>query len=326
MADTTTGLSHVSERTLLRFRGMCGFVRRALGRLGLGSRGSDIVLALNSVPHGFCIYDEDDRLVFANEGFSRIYRQPGDTLSRGMRFVDVLRGSISIGNYPGRTAEEIWSERKIFIDRRERGTFLQSLGDGRLIAISHQPLANGGWAAVYEDITERRRAETHLRFMAHHDPLTMLPNRLLFGQQLEAAVNDLPEGQSCSLICLDLDHFKPVNDLLGHAAGDELLRQFAERLRGELGERNVAARLGGDEFAVLLPIDGREVAREIAVRLRHVLTQPYDLRAAKPVRIGVSLGTAFAPEQATTSHALLKAADEALYDAKRRGRRGREAA
>ncbi len=274
--------------------------------------------ALDSIPHGFCIYDADDRLVFANEGFSLIYKQPQETLPAGLPFLDVLRASIAIGNYSGRTAEEIWTERKAFIDRCERGTFLQSLGDGRLIAISHQPLEGGGWVAVYDDITERSRTEMHLRFMAHHDALTMLPNRLMFGEQLNGALEGAAADGVCALLCLDLDGFKPVNDRLGHAAGDELLRQVADRLRGVVRDGGVAARLGGDEFAVLLPHAGEEIATQVAARIGRAIRRSYDLGTSAEINVGVSIGIACAPAHATTSVALMAHADAALYMAKRR--------
>lgn len=292
--------------------------RRAVGSLRRPRLDHALLGALNSVPHGFCIYDADDRLVFANEGFSLIYKQPRETLPAGLRFLDMLRASIAIGNYSGRTAEEIWTERKAFIDRCERGTFLQTMGDGRLIAISHQPLEGGGWVAVYEDITERSRTEMHLRFMAHHDALTMLPNRLMFGERLDEAIEGAAANSICALLCLDLDGFKPVNDRLGHAAGDELLRQVADRLRGVVRDTGVAARLGGDEFAVLLPQAGEEIATQVAARIGRSIRRSYDLGASTEINVGVSIGIACAPAHATTSVALMAHADAALYMAKRR--------
>lgn len=276
---------------------------------------SEVVRALDCVPHGFCIYDADDRLVFANEGFCAIYSQSMADLPFGIPFRDVLKDSTGKGNYPGRTAEEVWRERKVFIDKRERSTFLQSLGDGRLISISHQPLADGGWAAVYEDITERREAETRLRFMAHHDSLTLLPNRVLFREALDQA---LSTGQACAVLCLDLDGFKPVNDRLGHAAGDELLRILAERLRRHIREGDLAARLGGDEFAVLLPNVGRPEAEDAVSRLKRVISEPYVLSADPRASVGVSIGIACAPADGITSNELLAAGDAALYEAKNR--------
>jgi diguanylate cyclase (GGDEF)-like protein len=275
--------------------------------------------AVTNMSQGVCLYDAQDRLQLVNEQFCRIYRQPITTLHVGMRFRDILAGSIATGNYPGRTTDEVWRVRKAFIDRRQPGTFLQELGDGRLIAISHQPLLDGGWVATYEDITERRQAEMQITFMAHHDSLTKLPNRLLFGQRLEKALAAALEGGSCALICLDLDGFKQVNDVLGHAAGDLLLCRVAERLQSGLRGDDIAARLGGDEFAVLLPDTEAAEAMGVARRISTDLRREYDLGAFGPARIGASVGIACAPDHAGEADTLLSHADRALYAAKRAG-------
>ena len=143
--------------------------------------------AIATMPQGICLYDAQDRLQLVNEQFCRIYNQDIANLPIGIRLYDVLANSCSIGNYPGRTVDDIYSLRKAFIDKREKGTFLQQLGDGRLIAIYHQPLEDGGWVCTYEDITERRRAEAQIEFLAQHDGLTQLPNRLLFNAQIGRA-------------------------------------------------------------------------------------------------------------------------------------------
>src|ERR1700726_515639 len=182
------------------------------------------------MPQGICLYDAQDRLKLVNEQFCRIYSQPMATLPMGMRFYDILANSCAVGNYPGRTVEDIYRERKAHIDSRRPDTFLQELGDGRLIAIYHQPLEDGGWVCTYEDITERRRAESRIKFLAQHDVLTELPNRLLFNARLDEALAKANAGEACALLCLDLDGFKDVNDRLGHAAGDALLKEVAERL------------------------------------------------------------------------------------------------
>lgn len=271
------------------------------------------------MPQGICLYDAQDRLQLVNEQFCKIYNQPMMRLWIGMSLYEILSDSCAIGNYPGRSVDEIYSARKAFIDRRERGTFLQELGDGRLIAIHHQPLDDGGWVCTYEDVTERRRAEAQVEFLAHHDGLTRLPNRRLFNTRLDAALKGTNDGLGCALLCLDLDGFKSVNDQLGHAAGDALLQEVAERLTRCVRKDDTAARLGGDEFAIVLPNASAAEALEIAERITAALSGNYSLGVFGETQIGVSVGIACAPDHAGKADDLMLLADKALYATKHSG-------
>ena len=275
--------------------------------------------AIATMPQGICMYDAQDRLQLVNEQFCKIYNQPMSRLRTGMRLYDVLVDSCSIGNYPGRSVDDIYSARKAFIDKREKGTFLQQLGDGRLIAIYHQPLEDGGWVCTYEDITERRRAEAQIEFLAQHDGLTQLPNRLLFSVRLDDALAKANAGESCALLCLDLDGFKDVNDRLGHAAGDALLKEIAERLLKCVRKDDTAARLGGDEFAIVLPNTSAAEAVKTAQRITSALSGTHLLAGFGEAQIGVSIGIACGPEHAASADALMLLADKALYAAKHSG-------
>ena len=272
--------------------------------------------AIANLPQGICLYDPDDRLQLVNEQFCRIYNQPMHRLRTGMRLYDVLADSCALGNYPGRSVEDIYSARKAFIDRREKGIFLQELGDGRLIAIHHQPLEDGGWVCTYEDITERRKAEAQVEFLAHHDSLTELPNRRLFTDRLNDAMTRAIEGTPCALLCLDLDGFKDVNDRLGHAASDALLQNVAMRLKDCIRASDTCARLGGDEFAIVLPGSSTADALGVANELAEVLRQPYFLGAFGSADVAVSIGIAIAPDHAATADELMLKADRALYKSK----------
>ena len=272
--------------------------------------------AIANLPQGICLYAPDDRLELVNEQFCRIYNQPMNRLRTGMKLYDVLADSCALGNYPGRSVDEIYLARKAFIDRREKGIFLQELGDGRLIAIHHQPLEDGGWVCTYEDITERRKAEAQVEFLAHHDSLTELPNRRLFTDRLNGAITRAASGNPCALLCLDLDGFKEVNDRLGHAAGDALLKNVAMRLKDSIRSDDTAARLGGDEFAVLLPNSSTTSALRVANELAEVLREPYFLGAFGSADVAASVGIAIAPDHATTADELMLKADQALYKSK----------
>jgi diguanylate cyclase (GGDEF)-like protein len=273
--------------------------------------------AIANMPQGICLYDAQDRLQLVNEQFCRIYHQPMSRLRTGMTLYDVLADSCAIGNYPGRHVDEIYLARKRFIDRREKGTFLQELGDGRLIAIYHQPLPDGGWVCTYEDITERRKAEARIEFLAHHDGLTELPNRVLFTQRLEHAISQASVSNPCALLCLDLDGFKNVNDRLGHAAGDLLLKTVAQRLRDCMRSDDTCARLGGDEFAIVFPDASPSGALRMAHQITSALRRPYDLGTFGSAGIGTSIGVACAPDDAASSDQLLLVADKALYISKK---------
>jgi diguanylate cyclase (GGDEF)-like protein/PAS domain S-box-containing protein len=175
---------------------------------------------------------------------------------------------------------------------------------------------------VIEDITERKKSEQRIAFMAHHDALTGLYNRATIAQKIEeAAARQRRSGDPFAVLLLDLDRFKYVNDTLGHAAGDALLRQTATRLKALLRETDVIARLGGDEFAIIQVgvIDPRQAAGKLADRIIELFTKPFGLEGNE-VNISTSIGIALAPEHATSPDGLLKMADIALYRAKLAGR------
>jgi diguanylate cyclase (GGDEF)-like protein/PAS domain S-box-containing protein len=275
--------------------------------------------AIVNMPQGICLYDAQDRLQLVNEQFCLIYGQSMASLPMGKRFYDILANSCAVGNYPGRTVEDIYRERKAHIDSRRPGTFLQELGDGRLIAIHHQPLDDGGWVCTYEDITERRRAEVRTEFLAQHDVLTELPNRLLFNERLDEILAIAREDSPSALLCLDLDGFKEINDDLGHAAGDLLLKEVGRRLLANLRKGDTAARLGGDEFAILLRSASASEAIAAAHRVTVALNGKYELDQYGEANVGVSIGIACAPAHASEPGALLSYADKALYAAKSAG-------
>jgi diguanylate cyclase (GGDEF)-like protein/PAS domain S-box-containing protein len=178
--------------------------------------------------------------------------------------------------------------------------------------------------ALIEDVTERKKAEQRVAFLAHHDALTGLANRAALTQKIdEAAARQRRRGEPFSVLLLDLDRFKQVNDTLGHPAGDILLTKVAARLKTLLRETDVLARLGGDEFAIVQAgeTDQREAAKGLADRVIGVLGKPFDIEGGD-ISIGTSIGIALAPEHDTGSGSLLKMADLALYRAKSAGRNG----
>ncbi len=175
-----------------------------------------------------------------------------------------------------------------------------------------------GYHGVGSDVTGPQRQQEQIIFLARHDSLTKLPNRVLFGEMLHQACESC-EANNIALLCVDLDHFKVVNDTLGHATGDALLVAVSERMRGCIREFDSAARLGGDEFAVILVTGDVGEATAIAARIIERVTRPYYFDG-QLVQIGVSIGISMAPADASSAAALLKNADLALYRAKMDGR------
>jgi diguanylate cyclase (GGDEF)-like protein/PAS domain S-box-containing protein len=175
------------------------------------------------------------------------------------------------------------------------------------------------FTAYLRDISERHQAEQALQHQAHHDGLTSLPNRTLLHQRLQDAAGVAQQaGQLMAVLVMDLDRFKEVNDTLGHHAGDELLRQVAQRLQSTLRAGDTVARMGGDEFAVLLPGSDMEAAQRVAAKLLHGLSSAF-LVEGRGLEIGASIGIAVFPEHGTDAETLLRRADVALYAAKREG-------
>lgn len=177
------------------------------------------------------------------------------------------------------------------------------------------------YIAIFTDISERKKSRARLDFLAHHDSLTELPNRTLLNDRLNMAINTAKRRQEkLGLLFIDLDRFKNINDSLGHAAGDHILRQTAVRLKKAIRIDDTVARLGGDEFVVLVPRvrDERDLA-EVAIKVRGALSTPYVLEDI-PLHLSPSIGIAIYPEDGDSASMLIKNADAAMYLAKEKGR------
>jgi diguanylate cyclase (GGDEF)-like protein len=190
-------------------------------------------------------------------------------------------------------------------------------GERRWWSISARPADNGGMRGVVTDVTAQRRAEERVSYMAHYDGLTDVPNRFLFNESLQRSLNR--DGGCAGLLYLDLDHFKSINDTLGHHFGDQLLKAVAQRLEETVDPGDMIARLGGDEFAVLVAARNLDRIDETASRIVAELGRAFPLDGHDVVS-GCSIGIACAPDHATTTEALMQSADLALYTAKSNGR------
>ncbi|WP_410474757.1 EAL domain-containing protein [Guyparkeria sp. TX1] len=178
------------------------------------------------------------------------------------------------------------------------------------------------YVGLFVDISRQKENESKLDFLAHHDPLTGLPNRLLMMARLEQLIDVARrEGRSVAVLMIDLDRFKDVNDSLGHAVGDQLLIKVSERLRDRFGQADTIARLGGDEFAMALTgIENATDVGELADQVINALGEPWELAKGQQVRVLASVGISLHPENASSPLGLLQQADTALYRAKDEGR------
>jgi diguanylate cyclase (GGDEF)-like protein len=196
--------------------------------------------------------------------------------------------------------------------------------DGTLVPVEiiMQPVDHAGrphYAVAVRDLRARRQAERQIQFLAHHDALTGLANRASFGKRLDQEMRAADAGgRKLAVLCLDLDRFKEVNDLFGHAAGDAMLESVARIVSAELDDTQMMARLGGDEFAVLMPCGGPSEAGRLAERILEALRS--GRTDAGGPQIATSIGVALYPDDAQERAALLSYADTALYRAKSEGR------
>jgi diguanylate cyclase (GGDEF)-like protein len=181
-------------------------------------------------------------------------------------------------------------------------------------------MEDGGWVETHQDITEQRRSEARIHHLARHDALTDLPNRTLFAEEMAMAESRIRRGEMMAVVCFDLDHFKVINDTLGHAVGDALLQEVAARVNHAKREHECAARLGGDEFAILAgPLKSPSDAAALAERLIETIGKPMEIEGHRVI-IGTSVGIAVAPGDGEDGETLMKNADMALYRAKSDGR------
>jgi diguanylate cyclase (GGDEF)-like protein/PAS domain S-box-containing protein len=275
--------------------------------------------AINNMSQGLCMFDADANLVVCNERYLEMYGLSRDLITPGMSLREILALRRERGNFTV-DAEAYIGDLRGAITEGNGHTQLVQAGEGRTISIVNRAMANGGWVATHEDITERTRAEEQIRHMARHDSLTGLPNRAAFREEMELALKRVRRGDKLAVLCLDLDQFKNVNDTLGHLTGDKLLCAASSRLKDLIRDTDVIARLGGDEFAILLTgIEKPEHAGSLAQRIITAIKQPFDLDGHQVV-VGTSVGIAVAPSDGGTTEQLLRNADMALYRAKSDGR------
>jgi diguanylate cyclase (GGDEF)-like protein len=276
--------------------------------------------AVNNIPQGLVLYDASARIITCNQPYLDMFGLSPDVAKPGCTMQRLIAHRKETGSFDG-DVDEFCNAiiQKVSLGKATRQ--LTQAPGGRAIEIINRPLKGGGWVATIEDITERTRADERIAHLAHFDGLTDLPNRLLFRTRLEQALQALRPDEQLAVLYIDIDEFKGVNDALGHAVGDELLRSVADRLRGCLAEADVAARLGGDEFAVIqMAVRDRSETARLVDKIHSAIRQPFEC-VGHLITTDASIGIALAPGDGVDLDQLLRNADLALYGAKGDGRR-----
>ena len=277
-------------------------------------RDVQLLMAVNNMSHGIVMFDKNERLVVCNDRYIEMYGLSRDNTKPGT----TLRELVVHRNH--RNPDEFRTELLSLIAKGEVTSWVVESADGRAIAVTNRPMLGGAWVASHEDVSERRRAEARIEYLAHHDALTELPNRAAFNARLAEQLSLCEESNDTfALICIDLDRFKEINDVFGHTTGDGLLQEVSRRLERAAGDAFVA-RLGGDEFA-LITKEGCQPSNAATLGERLLASVAEDLTiAGKQLRIGLSIGIAMFPDDGMDSSSLAANADAALYRAKAHGR------
>ncbi|MDQ2954876.1 MAG: EAL domain-containing protein, partial [Pseudomonadota bacterium] len=324
-AEWQNAAIYITGAALLMLFMIGGVIFLSARQVGQRLREQNIRLdaALNNMSQGLCMFDAQKRLVVCNDRYAKMYWLPPELLKVGTPHNAIIAHRILHGILKG-DQDDGAVQKKISalsqLPPETRSSRVDELADGRLICVTREPMAGGGWVALHENITEQKRADAQIVHMAHHDALTDLPNRVLFYDRLENELAHVRRGGRLAILYLDLDHFKRTNDTLGHSTGDELLKSVAGRLRECVRDTDIIARLGGDEFAIIqTALERPSDAAGLATRIREAIRPPYELHGHQVV-VDVSIGISIAPDDASDRDQLLKNADMALFGAKAGGR------
>ncbi|HVZ12977.1 MAG TPA: EAL domain-containing protein [Bauldia sp.] len=276
--------------------------------------------AINNMSQALLMFDESARLVICNNRYLEMYNLPPGVLLPGRGLLDIIEYQVEHASLVGRP-EQLAEHVLAAAARRKSTAWLNELPDGRTISVRLHPIADGGWVTTHEDISDRRDAERRIAHMVRHDPLTDLPNRLLLRERLVEAVAGITSRQKIAVLYLDVDQFKAVNDMLGHVAGDDVLKALAARLAACMDQRATLARVGGDEFAIVrtMPSDAGADISAFAMRVAEAVRIPFEMHG-RTTSVDVSFGISIGPDDATDASDLVKNAELALQRAKAEGR------
>jgi len=273
-------------------------------------------LALTHMSQAIALYSADGRILLHNERMLELLGLPPHTSAVGLSIEELA--VMAYGYNPDESLGHVGVER-IAREHRELaqrgGEMVNTIGD-RFMRVQHNPIGDGRWVTMMEDISESKRNEAAIAHLAMHDTLTGLPNRAQFDQLFERALSEAEDkSQHVGVIAMDLDRFKEINDSYGHATGDQVLRTLAEGFAAVLKPGEVVARLGGDEFAAFKPFATIDALREFLERIECVLFGNVQHQEVL-IATGGSIGVATYPEDGKDPSKLLSNADLAMYRAK----------
>ncbi len=280
---------------------------------------------LDIVPNAIAAYDPDDRLIFFNRQYHVYYDRAAPKIRLGEKYENILKFAVEQGQYmnidPAKARSRKWMEERLARHRKGmKKDLVQQLSSGRWVQVRERKSESGHTVFVSTDITELIEAEKRLRQQAETDPLTGLLNRSRFMSELSDFLTYRKRNPvSGCLILFDLDHFKSINDTLGHQIGDALLQEMAQRIRKTTRATDFAARLGGDEFAIFLPDVHGGTCECVMEKIHAALCQPLELNGSR-LHPKVSMGVALVTEEDDDADGLLRKTDTALIQAKKEGR------
>lgn len=288
--------------------------KKAENKLQLAAR------VFSEAHEGISISDADGIIIDANPTFCAITGYPRDEV------IGQSHRILKSGRHDNDFYQQLWQS--LLTEGHWQGEIWNRKKSGELhvvsVTISAMRNQNGeiiNFVGLFSDVTQAKLQQQQLEKMAHHDPLTELPNRILFTDRFhQALVHCKRDKTLLGVVYMDLDGFKQVNDRLGHEAGDQLLIEVATRIKASLREEDTVSRLGGDEFALLLSgIESKAHCEQVLQRIHQAIVQPYDIDG-QAVTIGVSSGVTLYPQDFSDGDSLLRHADQSMYQAKQHGR------
>ncbi len=282
--------------------------------------------AIDAIPDGFMLFDENERLVLFNRRIKELYPPNATKLRVGASYEEMIRETVMLGWYPDAIGnEEEVIQRALAYHRDPKGVVEQPTANGGWLRVSNTRTATGETVAFRVDISELKQREQDLFLLATRDALTGLLSRGSILKELELEIErSSRNGARSSILIVDADHFKQINDMCGHLAGDEVLKELAHRMGSVLREVDRIGRLGGEEFIVVLPDTGIEEAVKVAERLRQavetlVIPAGEARHSSEPLRVTVSIGVA-EWRSGESFECIYARADNCLYAAKAAGR------